>query len=195
MNLYPFFEHFFYPFFVFVLLNANDFVMLQFEKNYVGISFMSSSNQTPVCSTPTFAHFRHRHPTGLSVSVLIHILSIPTASTLWSTLLASLFLFWLFSAPFHVTLYPFNSQIQILVYLLFFSLLTSHAPSLCSIQSSWYSYFLIQVQLLPHTGTVTPSYGYSYSLIQAELCALVNKPSGASAGASDLKYQRRYRER
>ena len=25
-------------------------------------------------------------------------------------------------------------------------------------------------------------------LLQTELCALVNKPSGASAGASDLKY-------
>ena len=25
-------------------------------------------------------------------------------------------------------------------------------------------------------------------LLHAELCALVNKPSGASAGASDLKY-------
>ena len=30
---------------------------------------------------------------------------------------------------------------------------------------------------------------------QAEQCALVNKTSGAGAIASDLKYQRRYRER
>ena len=29
----------------------------------------------------------------------------------------------------------------------------------------------------------------------SELCALVNKPSGASAGASDLKYYRSYGER
>ena len=35
------------------------------------------------------------------------------------------------------------------------------------------------------------NFKYMYS---PELCALVNKPSGASAGASDLKYKRRYRE-
>ena len=32
-------------------------------------------------------------------------------------------------------------------------------------------------------------------MLWSELCALVNKPSGASAVASDLKYKRRYRER
>ena len=34
-----------------------------------------------------------------------------------------------------------------------------------------------------------------FVIIYSELCALVNKTSGASASVSDLKYYRRYRER